>query len=144
MVYRTAQNGWLVAACAAWAVQLAGFAIFPPCARACARCDAGDCCTGTVAVPAPSGCPLCHAADSVSPPDSAEHPCRCHLDGRPDQPISTTRVASPRLDRPGHDGLATTAQPWAPRVLGVSREYAAASLSVPIRPVRILQGVWRN
>ena len=28
--------------------------------------------------------------------------------------------------------------------LGVSREYVAASLAVPIRPMRILCGVWRN
>jgi hypothetical protein len=31
-----------------------------------------------------------------------------------------------------------------PQSLGVSREYLAASLAVPIRPVRILFGVWRN
>ncbi|MFM8892678.1 MAG: hypothetical protein ACKOTB_13850 [Planctomycetia bacterium] len=32
----------------------------------------------------------------------------------------------------------------APQVLGVSREYLAASLAIPIRPPRILFGVWRN
>jgi hypothetical protein len=34
--------------------------------------------------------------------------------------------------------------PVAPLVLGVSREYLAASLAIPIRPPRILFGVWRN
>jgi hypothetical protein len=32
----------------------------------------------------------------------------------------------------------------ASQVLGVSREYLAASLAIPIRPPRILFGVWRN
>jgi hypothetical protein len=31
-----------------------------------------------------------------------------------------------------------------PRDLGVSREYVTAALAVPIRPPRILFGVWRN
>jgi hypothetical protein len=36
-----------------------------------------------------------------------------------------------------------TVLPTVPQVLGVSREYMAASLAMPIRPPRILFGVWR-
>jgi hypothetical protein len=44
----------------------------------------------------------------------------------------------------GQVAVSDWASPEAPHELGASREFVAASLAVPIRPVRILYGVWRN
>ena len=89
------------------------------------------------------GCPLCAAAD-LQQPESDQEPCHCQLNARHEQPLSLTRGSVTAV---ADDGLAVwlpAAQSDTPQALGVSREYLAASLAIPIRPPRILFGVWRN
>ena len=107
--------GWVLTACAAVVAQAAPAAL-------CQTCDQ-PCC-------AIVHDPCCH-----------EEPCHCQLDARDEQPLSqaplTARVESGPAVGP------MTVLPNVPQVLGVSREYVAASLAMPIRPPRILFGVWR-
>lgn len=100
------------------------------------------------AVPQACGCPCAASQSSCSQPCCAtETPadaCRCRLDARNDQPLAPAKSTSRSFDH--HDQAAaptafTIDLPWD---LGISREYVAASLAVPIRPPRILFGVWRN
>ena len=133
----------LLAAWAAFAAQVAPRDFSRPCDQPCCASEARGCHPAVAeseARPA-GGCPLCAA---TCPSDAAEQPCRCHLTARQDQPVSSPRGTTPRLDRADQNAVAVTDHPDAPLVLGVSREYVATSLSVPIRPVRILCGVWRN
>ena len=137
---------WLLAACATLATQVAPRAFSRPCDQPCCASEARGCRPAAVeseAHPA-GGCPLCAAATATCPTDTADQPCRCHLTARQDQPVSSPRGTTPRLDRADQNAVAVTDHPDAPLALGVSREYLATSLSVPIRPVRILCGVWRN
>lgn len=93
------------------------------------------------------GCPLCASAPTTADPcpvDATDHPCRCQLDARQDQPISPPRSASPAAELTALIALPAVAVADASLALGVSPEYLAASLAVPIRPTRILFGVWRN
>lgn len=115
---------WVVATWATWAT-LAAPAIPQAC---CCPCDE----------PA-SICSLpCCAAEA---PDAA---CRCQLHARHDQPLAPAKTRSPSLDHHEQSAAPTVVTIDVPRDLGVSREYVTAALAVPIRPPRILFGVWRN
>jgi len=115
---------WLVVACAALVAQ-----VVPQAWGA----DCGGCCVAEVR----ECCAAC-------PAETAEPPCHCRLDARHGQPLAVDRGTSPGHDLLGRSVIADSTPFEAPHVLGVSREYVAASLSVPIRPPRILYGVWRN
>lgn len=125
VVQSVQRSVWLVVACATLVVQATP-------AAWCADCDRG-CCTAESC----GGCGAC-------PAEPASPPCHCQLDARQDQPLSAARAASSGLDLLGQVTAVDQASPEAPPALGVSREYAAALLAVPIRPVRILYGVWRD
>lgn len=95
------------------------------CDHGCCLAEVGGCC-------------------SACPEEASEPPCHCQFEARQDQPLSVHRGASPDHDHAGRATVVAATLPDAPRLVGVSREYVAASLAVPIRPVRILFGVWRN
>lgn len=137
---------WLLAACATLAAQVAPRAFSRPCDQPCCASEARGCRPAAVESEARSagGCPLCAATAATCPSDTAEQPCRCHLNARQNQPISSPRGTSPRVDQANQSVATLADHPDAPLALGISREYVATSLSVPIRPLRILCGVWRN
>lgn len=116
---------WLVVACAALVAQ-----VVP-------QAQNGDCDRGCCAAKAPACCTAC-------PAEAGDPPCHCRLEARHDQPVSVDRGKSPSQDLLGRALIADSASFAAPPALGVSREYVAASLAVPIRPPRILYGVWRD
>lgn len=116
---------WLVVACAALVAQVVPQAWGGDCGHGCCVADVRECC---------ASCPA----------ETAELPCHCRLDARHDQPLAVDRGTSPAHDMLERSVIADSTCFEAPHVLGVSREYVAASLSVPIRPPRILYGVWRN
>ena len=116
---------WLVVACAALVAQAVPQSWSGDCNRGCCVAEVRECCT-------------------ACPAETAEPPCHCQLDARQDQPVSVDRGTSPGQDLLGRALIADSASFAAPPVLGVSREYVAAALAVPIRPTRILYGVWRN
>jgi hypothetical protein len=97
----------------------------------------GDCRPGCCVAEVPGCCTSC-------PAETAKPPCHCRLDARQDQAVSVERGASSGRDSLGRGVVVDATSMAAPHALGVSREYVAASLAVPIRPVRILRGVWRN
>lgn len=146
MFHGPRQFVWVLAASAAVAVQIA-----PP--AFCRSCDL-PCCVASVdglavgiepgTEPA-GGCSSCAepAASSARCSDDAE-PCRCQLAPRQEQPLSGSRSVSRAVDQADRAAVPAVANLDVPQSLGVSREYLAASLAVPIRPVRILFGVWRN
>lgn len=137
---------WIMAACAALAAQATPTAI-------CLACDLPCCAAGTIDsaprsvgdrfAPA-SGCTSCAAPVDLPPAESDGPPCNCQLDARQDQPLALSRSTLQQ----GTDDAAVNgpvASPaFVPQTLGISREYEAASLAMPIRPARILFGVWRN
>ena len=136
---------WLVAASAALAAQIAPHAF-------CQRCDR-PCCESTATVevaPAASDsdpvdrCPVCAAVADKCPVESTAAPCRCQLDARQDEPKTASRSTLPSFDEVTQASVPGAALPAPCPVFGASREYLAASLAVPIRPPRILFGVWRN
>jgi hypothetical protein len=116
---------WLVVACAALVAQVVPQAQNGDCDRGCCTAEVRECCT-------------------ACPAETAELPCHCRLEARHDQPVSVDRGKSPSQDLLGRALLADSTSFAAPPALGVSREYVAASLAVPIRPPRILYGVWRD
>jgi len=90
-------------------------------------------------------CPLCATASDriLSPTDGS--PCHCQLDAKQDQPYAVHGAKpSQRDDLPVWGEVVDTSSPGAPRGPDASRTYAVASQSIPIRPVRILYGVWRT
>jgi len=116
---------WLVVAAATLVAQVVPQAAGGDCERGCCKAAARECC---------ASCPA----------ETSEPPCHCRLDDRQDQPLSSDRGTSSEPDMLGR-GVVADAISWeVPHAPGVSREYVTASLSVPIRPVRILCGVWRN
>lgn len=129
---------WFVAACAALVAQVTPQAV-------CRSCDQ-PCCGVAVESVAESatGCPLCAAAADSCAVEVSEPPCRCQLDARQDRPISPSKAAVPAFDPVDQAFLPAAAPAAVPQTLGVSREYVAAFMAVPIRPPRILFGVWRN
>lgn len=136
---------WVLAACAALIVQAAPNAFCRACNHAC-------CAGGTTGHGWPStvsaeelagGCPLCAAA-GLRQAESNDEPCHCQLNARHEQPLSLSRGSVKAAADAGPALWLPAAQSDAPQALGVSREYLAASLAIPIRPPRILFGVWRN
>jgi len=140
---------WILAAWAALAAQAAPSAL-------CRSCDL-PCCVVAVHEGVGGsthsggepfgGCPLCSSTPTTADPcpvDATGHPCHCQLDARQDQPISPPRSGSPTADLTAQAALPAAAVADVPQAVGVSRDYLAASLAVPIRPTRILFGVWRN
>lgn len=124
MRFRVQKLVWLMMALAALAAQVVPQAWGEGCDRGCCAAESAACC---------SACPV----------EPSAPPCHCQLEARQDQPLSVSKGNSPDRDLQ-HVAVLESASLEAPRALGVSREYAAASRSVPIRPVRILYGVWRN
>lgn len=98
-------------------------------------------------IPQACECPRAEPADacgrSCRAPEKPAATCCCQLDVGQPEPLLPERVTPPRDDA-HHQSVSLAAAPAVPHVLGVSREYLAASLAVPIRPVRILFGVWRD
>jgi hypothetical protein len=121
---------WLVVACAALVAQVVPQAWGGDCDR---RCCAADGCGADIR----ECCTAC-------PAETARPPCRCRLDARDNQPLSVDRVTPSPHEELGRGVFAYATALEAPAAVGVSREYVAASLAVPIRPTRILYGVWRN
>lgn len=137
---------WLVAASATLLAQVVPQAACRACDQPCCAEPAGG--LGPAALDACSdaavACPLCAAAARVPPVEPNDQPCRCRLHARHDRPFALSRGSSPAV-ADGQPAVGTTAiLPLVPPVLGVSREYLASTLAVPIRPPRILFGVWRN
>ena len=143
VVQRRSKLGWIVASWVAVVAQAVP-------ASCCEACDQ-PCCSARAephppAAAGSAGCPACTAAAAATtaceqPPRSADHPCRCHLNVRQDQPLAQS-PDSPRYLSAGDQPAPLAAAP--PQAIGVSREYLAAALAVPIRPPRILFGVWRD
>jgi hypothetical protein len=123
--FRLRKSVWLVMACVAFVAQVVPQLGAGACDRGCCAAESRECC---------SACPV----------EPAAAPCHCQLDARQDEPRSAPRDSSPELDLLARVAVADSDSLDAPPALGVSREYVAASLSVPIRPVRVLYGVWRN
>jgi hypothetical protein len=139
------QLGLAFVACVAILAQIAPQAVCRACDEPCCADLAGD----RGGAPRDSscevarGCPLCAAAADLRPVETTEQPCHCQLTARHEQPLSLSRGTAPVLSA-GHAALSPVAiPPLVPQVLGVSREYLAVSLAMPIRPPRILFGVWR-
>jgi hypothetical protein len=125
---------WACAACAAVIAQATPKVFCQACDQPCCVLRADE---------LAAGCPLCAAA-GLRQAESDEEPCHCQLNARHEQPLSLSRGS---VTAAADDSLAVwlpAAQQDAPHALGVSREYLAASLAMPIRPPRILFGVWRN
>lgn len=149
MAYGKNQFVWLVAALAAFAGQIVPQAWCRACDRPCCTSEAGhETAYDHGSRPADAGstaaCPLCTASAACpSPSETTEPPCHCQLDARQSVPLVASRAAGSASDVaawPG--GVAVPSVP--PRSSGVSADYLSASLAVPIRPPRILFGVWRN
>lgn len=90
------------------------------------------------------GCPLCAGVGGQAGSEPTPQPCNCQLDAREGQPLSASRAPLPTFDDAAWAVVPATAAAPPPRTLGVSREYLAMALAAPIRPPRILFGVWRN
>ena len=125
MRFRLQKPVWLVMACVALVAQVVPQTRGGNCDRGCCAADVSACC-------------------AACPAEPAAAPCHCHLDARQDEPLSVPKGRSLDSDRLGRGTLPDSTSVEAPHSLGVSQEYYAASLSVPIRPVRVLCGVWRN
>lgn len=124
-------RAWLVVACGTLVAQAAPVSLSRACDQPCCVVSSGT----------PSGC-CAHEDDGRQ--GTTETPCRCQLEPREGQPSSQPRQAHPSLDHGLWTPTLASAAPHVPQVLGASREYLAAALAVPIRPPRILFGVWRN
>lgn len=145
---------WFVLAWAAVVAQAAPLSLCRDCERPC--CAAREAPAGKAAADEVDTCPACAAAEATAcgAADAAletassgrptGEPCRCRLDTRPEQPLAAARGNSPRVIGCDAAIAALAASPPAPPALGASREYLAATLAMPIRPPRILYGVWRN
>ena len=148
MMHNGKQLAWIVAACAALVAQATPpvlcFACDHPCcaARADTIADRAD----DADTAGSSGCPRCAAHPGLLPADTSQPPCNCQLDARQDQPLALSQNSPPQDERKGDAALSCglfcgekrAASPFP------GREYEALSLAIPIRPVRILFGVWRN
>lgn len=99
------------------------------CGRECCAAEAHESC---------SGC--CQASSA----DVADPPCHCQLDARDGEPFSLPRNSSNQRGCFAQGAVGGGAFVPAPHVAGESRDHEASVLAMPIRPVRILYGVWRN
>jgi|694.fasta_scaffold64380_3 hypothetical protein len=145
MVRKRASVAWIVAACAAVVIQAAPQALCLSCDQPCctARADHGNAATPIAVEPA-NGCPLCTASADHPARGAGEPPCHCQLSAREPQTLSPPRGTA-KVASDGVFGSSAAIPPaLVPPVIGVSREYLAGLLTGPIRPPRILFGVWRN
>ncbi len=137
---------WVMAACAAVAAQATPTAVCFACDHACCKATISGSQHHTTAAnqESASGCPLCAAHANLLPAKTDGQPCTCQLDARQDQPLALSQ--NPLQQAADDTPSSEPAAPWSftPPALGLSRDYAALSLAVPIRPARILFGVWRN
>lgn len=137
---------WALAACAGVFAQFTPKALCQACDQPCCSspADSHSPPDAAAAVEVAGRCPLCAAESGQQQPDTADRPCHCQLKARHEQPLSFSRSTVPSIA----DGALPIGPAFlpsvTPHVLGVSREYLAASLAMPIRPPRILFGVWRN
>lgn len=136
---------WVMAACAAIAAQAtptaACFACDHPC---CAVPNSGIEPHATAVNPESTGsCPLCASHADLLPGETEGQPCNCQLDARQEQPLAVSRDER-KGDAALSCGLFCGGKRVASPFPGLSREYEALSQAIPIRPVRILFGVWRN
>ena len=125
MRFRLLKPVGLVMACVAFVAQVVPQLGSGECGRGCCAAESRECC---------SSCP----AEPTAPP------CHCQLDASQDEPLSAPRGRSLDRDLLEQVAVADSISVDPPHSLGVSREYVAASLAVPIRSVRVLYGVWRN
>ena len=137
---------WALTVGLAVAAQLSPPALCRACDRPCCVSEAGDHCPkpSDSGVGSAAGCPLCSHAADLRPAEANERPCDCLLQARHDQPRFPTRGSPPHGADGGPAIGPAVVVPGVPPVLGASREYVAALLAMPIRPPRILFGVWRN
>ncbi len=145
MIQSRTQLVWALAACAAVFAQITPRAFCQNCDQPCCSRLADGHARPAIAAAEPAGsCPLCAAESGRQLPDGGDRPCHCQLNARDQQPLACSRSFVPA----GADGALPVGPAFLPPVvplgLGVSREYLAASLAIPIRPPRILFGVWRN
>ncbi len=132
---------WLVVACATLVAQVVPRAFCRACDLVC--CEPRPVETGESRSCCEQATSCCREAVTCCD-TAADTPCRCQLEPRDDQPSSQPRLVSITLDHGAWTPAPAIATPDVPQVLGASREYLAAALAVPIRPPRILFGVWRN
>lgn len=146
MVRSRTQLVWALAACAAIVAQLTPQAPCHACDQPCCADRAGDrgSKTADLGIESAGGCPLCATKIDRRLAQTTERPCHCQLKARHEQPLSLSRDSLPAFaDDDSAVGLAFIPA-VVPPILGVGREYVATSLAVPIRPARVLFGVWRN
>jgi len=135
---------WAMVACATVVAQAMPQGPCDGCQRPCCAAPEGVESPPRCDVEPPDTCPLCAIAGDARPLERTEQPCSCRLTARHDQPLAASSGPAAGFV-PGHAAVAPAAiAVLAPQVSGVSREYLATSLAVPIRPARILFGVWRN
>ncbi len=146
MVRSRTQLVWALAACAATIAQLTPKAPCHACDQPCCADRDSDRGPETADLGTESGgvCPLCATTADLRLARTTEAPCRCQLKARHDKPFSSSRNSLPAFADDGSAAGLAVMPTVVPRILGMSREYAATSLAVPIRPARILLGVWRN
>jgi hypothetical protein len=132
--------------CAAFVAQVIPQAWNGDCDKGCCAAREISCCTVTLGAPAEadSGCPFCAAPVADSPRDANESPCDCQLEARQEQPLAGDASRLPQPNDLAAWVAVDTGSLEALHGLGASRNYVSAALSIPIRPVRILYGVWRN
>lgn len=145
MVQSQTQLVWSLAACAAVFAQFTPRALCQACDQPCCLsvADGHNPSVAAAAVEPAGRCPLCAAESGRRLPDT-NRPCHCQLKARQHEPLSLSRSTLPEVADGALPISPVFLPPVAPQVLGVSREYLAASLAIPIRPPRILFGVWRN
>lgn len=145
MVGSRKRLAWVMVAYAGVCAQAIPTALCHACDEPCCAAPAtgrGPTTTG-LRIALDGGCPLCAAAD-LGRAETTEQPCHCQLDARHDQPLAPSRSILPTFSADDHGAAPLAIPPLVPQVIGVRREYVAALLTVPIRPPRILFGVWRN
>jgi hypothetical protein len=155
VVANAQKSFWLVMACAAFVAQVVPQTWTGDCDRGCCAAQEPDCCAIPLAPPlstarvgsakADTGCPLCAATTNGRLAHTDQAPCHCQLDARQEQSLAVSSDRSSQRDElPVWGEVVDTTSPGASQGLGIGRDGALASLSIPIRPVRILYGVWRN
>lgn len=137
---------WVLAACATLVAQASPKALCLACDHPCcaARISGNEPATPASGTASNSGCQLCAAHAGLVSAETNEQPCNCQLDARQEQPLSLSRTCFRQHADDAKAIAPAVAPPPVPQSLGINREYVAASLAVPIRPARILFGVWRN
>lgn len=143
------QSVWILMAWAAVAAQVASAAVCRSCDRPCCQVafSGSDTAAAEPGGEPSGGCPLCLATAARvdnGPVEPSDQPCHCQLDARQDQPIAPPKGSPHQVDLAAQAALPAATVLEVPQAVGVSREYLATALAIPIRPVRILFGVWRD